>query len=140
MHINQHLTWSNHCKVVYSRATKLLNLLHCMLFCCSQSEKALCFCALVLSLMQYACPARSGYHIIIKISSCLNPFRIVLLAGYVSFHSANPCMVTSFQSMYVHTWMVFHEDPSHCAVYYFYIRIIFHDYFQFNSNRTCSRF
>ena len=35
MNINQHLTWSDHCKVVCSRGTKLLNLLRHMLFCCS---------------------------------------------------------------------------------------------------------
>ena len=56
VHINQHLTWSDHCKAVCSRVTKLLNLLRRMLFCCSPSAKVHCFGALVLPLMQYACP------------------------------------------------------------------------------------
>ena len=55
VHINQYLTWSDHCKVVCSRATKLLNLLRRMLFYCSPSAKAHFFGALVLPLMQNAC-------------------------------------------------------------------------------------
>lgn len=40
VHINQRLTWSDHCKVICFKATKLLNLLRRMLFCCSQSARA----------------------------------------------------------------------------------------------------
>ena len=54
--INQRLTWSDHWKVISSRTLNLFNLLCRMLFCCSQSAIALCYCALVLPLMQYACP------------------------------------------------------------------------------------
>jgi len=55
IYINQHLTWSDHCKFVSSWASKTLNLLYCLLYSCSPSAKHLSFCALVLVIIQYGC-------------------------------------------------------------------------------------
>ena len=56
VYINQHLTWTDHCKFVCSKATKVLNLLCRLLYCCSQSAKSHSYCALVLPLIQYGFP------------------------------------------------------------------------------------
>jgi len=53
VYINQHLTWSDHCKSV---ASTVLNLLRCSLYCCSSSAKRQSYCALVLPIIQYGCP------------------------------------------------------------------------------------
>ena len=53
--INSHLTWSDHCKSVCSKATKVLNLLRRKLFCCSTVAKCCAYCALVLPIFQYSC-------------------------------------------------------------------------------------
>jgi len=55
IYINQHLTWSDHCKFVSGRASKTLNLLRRLLYCCSPLAKRLSFCALVLPILQYGC-------------------------------------------------------------------------------------
>ena len=55
IYINQHLTWSNHCKFVSSRASRTSNLLRHLLYCCSPLAKRLSFCALVLPIIQYGC-------------------------------------------------------------------------------------
>ena len=117
VHINQHLTWSDHCKVVCSRATKLLNLLRRMLFCCSQSAKALCFSALVLPLMQYACPVwLPHYNKDLQLFDSIQNRATRWICGARFTLPTYVCMVTSFQSMYVHTWMAFYEYPPHHAV------------------------
>ena len=145
VHINQHLTWSDHCKVVCSRATKLLNLFHRMLFCCSQSAKALCFCALILPLTQYACPVwLSNYNKDLQLLESVQNRAARWLCGarftlptYAWSPSSRVCMSTlgwpSMNIRLITLSLLFLYDilKNRSSIH-------FHDYFRFNSIRTCS--
>ena len=110
VHINQHLTWSDHCKIACSRASKLLNLLCCMLFCCSQFAKALCFCALVLPLMHYACPFwLPHYNKDIQLLESVKNRAARWICG------EHPLMHGLLLPKYV--WMAFHEYSPHHVVF-----------------------
>lgn len=53
--INGHLTWSDHCKSVCSKATRVLNFLRRKLYCCSSVAKSRAYSALILPLFLYSC-------------------------------------------------------------------------------------
>jgi len=83
VHFNRHLTWTDHCKFVCSKATKVLNLLCRLLFCCCQYAKSHSYCgALVLLLIQYSCPV--WLPLTTRTSIYLKLFRIKLFTGFVA--------------------------------------------------------
>ena len=80
----------------------------------------LCFSALVLPLMQYACLVWLPHYnkLFESVQNCCS------LDMWCSFYFVHLCMVTSLQSMYVHTWMGFYECLPHHAVSYFYMILL----------------
>ena len=62
VHLNQQLTWGDHCKYVHAKATKILNLLWHKLYGCSQSAKCQSFCSLVLPIIKYLCQVWMPYY------------------------------------------------------------------------------
>ena len=55
IYVNSKLTWSDHCKMVASKATKLLNVLRRTMFGCSVLAKDVAYRSIVRPSMEYAC-------------------------------------------------------------------------------------
>ena len=83
VHLNQRLTWDDHCKYGHAKATKILNLLRHKLYGFSQSAKHQSFCSLVLPVYnthaKCGCPAP----IIRETLLWLSLFRNGLVDGFV---------------------------------------------------------
>ena len=55
IYVNSKLTWSDHCKIIASKATKLLNVLHRTMFGCSILARNVAYKSIVRPSMEYAC-------------------------------------------------------------------------------------
>ena len=55
IHVNSKLTWSNHCRIIASKATKLLNVLCRTTFGCLTLAKDVAYKSIVRPSMEYAC-------------------------------------------------------------------------------------
>jgi len=79
VYINQYLTWSDHCKSVCYRTSRVFTLLRHLLYCCSSSAKIWSYCALILPIIQYGRPVCLPYY-----SKDLKILQSVLPTGYVA--------------------------------------------------------
>ena len=55
IHVNSKLTWSDHCRIIASKATKLLNVLRRTMYGCSTLAKDVAYKSIVRPSMEYAC-------------------------------------------------------------------------------------
>ena len=55
LYVNSKLTWSDHCKIIASKATKILNVVHRTMFGCSMLAKDVAYKNIVRPSMGYAC-------------------------------------------------------------------------------------
>ena len=64
LHVHSKLSWSKHCKSIFSKANRSLNCLRCSMFRCSREAKYIAYRALVCSILEYAavvwCPHATG--------------------------------------------------------------------------------
>ena len=55
IYVNSKLTWSDHCKIIALKATKLLNVVCRAMFGCSMLAKDVAYKSIVRPSMEYAC-------------------------------------------------------------------------------------
>ena len=55
IYVNSKLTWSDHCKIIALKATKLLNVVRRTMFGCSMLGKDVAYKSIVRPGMEYAC-------------------------------------------------------------------------------------
>ena len=78
--INSKLTWSDHCRVTVSRASKVLNVLRQTMFGCSAHAKNVAYKSIVRPCLEYACVVWSP-HSAKDSKHCLRLYRTGLLGG-----------------------------------------------------------
>lgn len=61
--IQSHLSWSHHCKILASRASRLLNYLRHSLWGATVDAKSMAYKFIVRPLLEYACPVWSPHTI-----------------------------------------------------------------------------
>ena len=143
--VNNHLTWSDQCRSVCSKATGVLNLLRRKLYCCSTTAKSCAFCALVLPILQYFCRVLlSHYQQDISILELVQRWA----AHWVCNSKLNPscCSWSPSTDICISRlgWpFIMNRFTASCSLFLFDLlhnkfAMSFNDYFQFNTSSTNS--